>query len=100
MIHSTESNWRSITSSVPQGLVLGLVAFSILISDLDEGIGSTFSKFAVDTKLGGVAGTPGGCAAIQRDLDWLGSWEERNLMWFSKSKCRVLHLGSNNCMHQ
>ena len=61
---------------------------------------STHSRYADYTKLGGVADTPEGCAAIQQDLDRVESWAGRHQRRFNKSKCRVLHLGRKKCTYQ
>ena len=53
-------------------MVLRPVVFSVFIKDLDKEC--TVSKFADDTKLGGVADMPEGCADIDQDLDRLENW--------------------------
>ncbi|GAB0206313.1 ubiquitin carboxyl-terminal hydrolase 17-like [Grus japonensis] len=87
-------SWRPVAGGVSQGPVLGLVLFNIFINDLDEATECTLTKFADDTKLGGVANTPEGCAAIQRDPDREKSNE------LQQGKCWVLHVGTNNPRHQ
>uniref|UniRef100_A0A8C3GEB4 Tumor protein D52 n=1 Tax=Cairina moschata TaxID=8855 RepID=A0A8C3GEB4_CAIMO len=50
---------------------------------------STLGQSADDTKLGGVAGTPAGCAAIQRDLVRLRVGLRGNLLKFDKGLLRT-----------
>ena len=72
----------------------------MFINDIDSGIDWTVSKFADNTRLGGVVDVPEGRDGIQRDLDKLERWACVNLMRFNKVKCKVLHMCQGNAWYQ
>lgn len=90
VISSTKSSLRPVTGSVFQGSILWPIHFNIFVNDLDNGTQHYLSTFADDTKLGGMAGMPDGCAIIQGDLDGLEQWTSGNLMELFNGKCKAL----------
>lgn len=78
-------------------LSIGSNAF---ISDLEDEIKCTLTKFANDTEVSGEVDILKGRASLQKDLDRLGEWANKNLMKFNKDKFNVLHLGKHNPCEQ
>ena len=90
------SEWQAVTSGVPQGSVLGPQLFTIYINDLDEGIQCNISKFADDTKLGGIVRCEEDAWRLQGDLDRLSEWVDAWQMQYNVDKCEVIHIGGKN----
>ena len=90
------SEWAPVLSGITQGSVLGPVLFVCYINDLPEAITSIVYMYADDTKIFRQVDKEVDRAALQNDLDSLSKWAEEWRLRFNVTKCKVMHLGSNN----
>ena len=92
-VGDSKSEWKDITSGVPQGSVLGPTLFVIYINDLPDVVESVCKIFADDTKLYREIYTPADQLILQEDLLSLCKWSEDWLLEFSIPKCKILQYG-------
>ena len=71
-VNGTYSGWTPVTSSVPQGSVLGPVLFVIFINDLPDTVNSLCQMYADDTKDFAEVDKEN-VAKLQQDLDMLAT---------------------------
>ena len=96
VINGEESDLINVTSSVPQGSVLGPVLFSMFINDLPDNIACKTFMFADDTKCMRATAALSDCMKFQDEINALYNWSQDWKMEFNAEKCKVLHFGHNN----
>lgn len=81
-------NPNPVIRTLPQGSLLAPTVFSISINDLNDRTVCTLSKFAGDSKLGGMLHTTDGCATIQRNLTRMEKGTEKDAWSSAKGKAK------------
>ena len=94
-INGYKSEWRDVTSGVPQGSVIGPLLFVLYINDLPDRVKAEIYLFADDTKMYCKI-TENGMSTLQEDLNKLQIWSDTWLLKFHPDKCKVLKVHKGN----
>lgn len=93
------SEWKSVSSGVPQGTVLAPVLFVIYINDLPDQVKSMFKLYADDSKLGAKIENINDCIQLQEDLDNVINWANEWQMTFNINKCHSVHFSNKKSLN-
>ena len=94
------SNWREITTSVPQGSILGLPLFIIFLNDIFLFVeSSNICNYADDNTIFGSGKTfDEGTRQLQNDFLILDEWFFNNFLFLNSGKCYFMTLGTPNTL--
>ena len=87
-VEGQSSDWRKVTSGVPQGSVL----FLMYINDIDVGLSSSVRLFADECAVFRVITCKMDCDALQSDLNRLNHWTQLWQLTSNQSKCKVMRI--------
>lgn len=95
IVNGEKSEWKDVTSGIPQGSVLGPILFVLYINDMPEvtSIGTDTYLFADDTKAFRGIFQQSDCEHLQEDIHALHEWSEKWLLCFHPDKCKVMRIG-------
>ena len=91
VVNGVKSDWASVFSGVPQGIVLGPLLFSLYSNDITEDIDS-LRLFADDCVCYREIKNGEATVKLQGDIDRLGCWERRWGMRFHPVKCNIMQI--------
>ncbi|CAL4069106.1 unnamed protein product [Meganyctiphanes norvegica] len=88
------SDVQDVLSGVSQGTVLAAVLFIIMISDVDENVKSSIVRlFADDTRISRKITSEEDKVLLQKDLNVIYDWANKNLMKFNENKFEQMSHG-------
>ena len=91
-INGSTSDWKKVTSGIPQGSVLDPLLFILFINDLPDGIKSDVYLFADDTKIFRNITDGEDKEILQDDLVNLENWSNTWLLKFLPEKCKHMNI--------
>lgn len=97
VLNGIHSNWKPVTSGIPQGSVLGPILFLVFMNDIHESLESQILSFTDDTKIFHDIKDYSDVIVLQEDLNRFASCSEANGMRFSETKCQVIRSGGHTC---
>ena len=95
VVNGEELDWKSVTSGIPQGSVLGPLMFVIFINDLPDIVNSDIYLFADDTKVFKNIQNMMDSNILQNDLNIMSLWSDTWLLKFHPDKCKHMNISSN-----
>ena len=73
-MNGKKSDWRNVTSGIPQGSVLGPVLFLVFINDFPDVIKVLLKLFADDAKVYNIISSSNDVQPLQRRVNNAGTW--------------------------
>jgi Reverse transcriptase (RNA-dependent DNA polymerase)/Endonuclease-reverse transcriptase len=96
-VNNCYSEWSNVTSSVPQGSVLGPILFVLYINDIADIVhGCKIKLFADDVKVYWVHNKINDANILQMCLNAIWEWSVVWQLPISCNKCYSMHFGVNN----
>jgi len=92
IIEGTASDWKPVTSGVPQGSIIDPILFLVYVNDIMENLsaGTSFPLYADDAKCARVINDFNDCYTLQNDLTAIYDWSKLWEMNFNLQKCKQL----------
>ena len=92
VVKGVKSEWRRVTSGVPQGSVLGPIMFLIYVNDMPMGVNSYMNMSADDAKIMRRIRNVEDCDELQEDLNRIYNWSTKWQVEFNINKSHVMKM--------